>query len=198
MGSSNVRNLAITNNLPHAILAELVGLEGQAELAGSGPPTQVVPPGATAGFDMHFKCHTEQVRFVETVRTPAFMEGSREGSRRHSPVLLCSSGGQLIACLRPGPKCSVGGKTSRTPRKRSCVAVIDDVWLMRSPAGVDSSLQNQDTVSFPFVCLLKVFRKVLKVSINKGAEHQFSVLVHTVPVSVELDQAEVTIEVRRQ
>lgn len=61
VGSSNFRNLAITNNLPHAVLAELVGLEGQAELGGNGPPTQVVPSGATAGFDIHFKCHIEQV-----------------------------------------------------------------------------------------------------------------------------------------
>lgn len=62
VGSANVRNLAVTNNLPHAILAELLGLEGRSELAGSGPPAQVVPAGATAGFDMHFKCHTEQAR----------------------------------------------------------------------------------------------------------------------------------------
>lgn len=61
VGSSNVRNLAVTNNLPQAVLAELVGLEGQSELAGTGPPAQVVPAGATAGFDVHFKCHTEQV-----------------------------------------------------------------------------------------------------------------------------------------
>lgn len=61
VGSSNVRNLAVTNNLPHAILAELVGLEGQSELEGTGPAAQVVPAGATAGFDVHFKCHTEQV-----------------------------------------------------------------------------------------------------------------------------------------
>lgn len=61
VGSSNVRNLAVTNNLPQAVLAELVGLEGQSELAGTGLPAQVVPAGATAGFDVHFKCHTEQV-----------------------------------------------------------------------------------------------------------------------------------------
>lgn len=61
VGSSNVRNLAVTNNLPQAVLAALVGLEGQSELAGTGPPAQVVPAGATAGFDVHFKCHTEQV-----------------------------------------------------------------------------------------------------------------------------------------
>lgn len=61
VGSSNVRNLAVTNNLPQAVLAELVGLEGQSELAGTSPPAQVVPAGATAGFDVHFKCHTEQV-----------------------------------------------------------------------------------------------------------------------------------------
>lgn len=61
VGSANVRNFAVTNSLPHAVLVELVGIEGQSELAGTGPPAQVVPAGATAGFDMHFKCHTEQV-----------------------------------------------------------------------------------------------------------------------------------------
>lgn len=69
VGSSNVRNLAVTNNLPQAILAELVGLEGQSELAGTGPPAQVVPAGATAGFDVHFKCHTEQVTLETRVGT---------------------------------------------------------------------------------------------------------------------------------
>eukprot|EP00903_Cladosiphon_okamuranus_P009303 g8875.t1 len=99
VGSSNVRNLAVTNNLPQAVLAELVGLEGQSELAGTGPPAQVVPAGATAGFDVHFKCHTEQV-----------------------------------------------------------------------------------------------YRKALKLSINKGAVHQFSLLAHTVPVSIELDREEVVMK----
>lgn len=61
VGSANVRNLAITNDLPHAVLAELLGVEGQSELVGSGPPAQVVPAGVTAGFDVHFKCQTEQV-----------------------------------------------------------------------------------------------------------------------------------------
>ena len=64
IGSANVRNFAVTNNLPHAVLAELVGIEGQSELAGTGPLAQVVPAGATAGFDVHFKCHTEQVGLV--------------------------------------------------------------------------------------------------------------------------------------
>lgn len=64
VGSSNVRNLAVTNNLAQAVLVELVGLEGQSELAGTGPPAQVVPAGATAGFDVHFKCNTEQVCHV--------------------------------------------------------------------------------------------------------------------------------------
>lgn len=61
VGSPNVRNLAVTNNLPQAVLLELVGLESQSELIGTGPPAQVVPAGATAGFDVHFKCNTEQV-----------------------------------------------------------------------------------------------------------------------------------------
>lgn len=76
--------------------------------------------------------------------------------------------------------------------------MVDDDWLMRSPAGVDSSLWIRNHGIFPFVRLLKVFKKALKVSINKGAEHQFSVLAHTVPVSVKLDQTEVTMEVRKQ
>ncbi|CAN0519276.1 unnamed protein product, partial [Ectocarpus sp. 12 AP-2014] len=54
VGSSNVRNLTVTNNLQQAVLAALVGLESQLELAGTGPPAQVVPAGATAGFDVHF------------------------------------------------------------------------------------------------------------------------------------------------
>lgn len=62
IGSANVRNLAITNTLAHAVLAELLDVEEQAELQGSRPLAQVVPAGATAGFDVHFKCSTEQVR----------------------------------------------------------------------------------------------------------------------------------------
>lgn len=42
----------------------------------------------------------------------------------------------------------------------------------------------------------KVYRKALKLTVNKGAVHQFSLLAHTVPVSVELDQDEVAMEVR--
>lgn len=68
VGSSNVRNLAVTNNLPQAVFAKLVGLEGQSELEGTGPPAQVVPAGATAGFDVHFKCNTEQVmRYIQKI-----------------------------------------------------------------------------------------------------------------------------------
>ncbi|CAN0296790.1 unnamed protein product, partial [Hapterophycus canaliculatus] len=102
VGSSNVRNLAVTNNLPQAVLLELVGLEGQPELVGTGPPAQVVPAGATAGFDVHFRCSTEQV-----------------------------------------------------------------------------------------------YRKALKVCINNGAVYQFSLLAHTVPVSVELDRDEVEMQVNK-
>lgn len=42
----------------------------------------------------------------------------------------------------------------------------------------------------------QVYRKALKLSVNQGAVHQFSLLAHTVPVSVELDQDEVAMEVR--
>ena len=66
-----MRNLAVTNNLPQVVLVELVGLEGQSELAGTGPPAQVVPAGATAGFDVHFKCHTEQVMLRAAVAAAA-------------------------------------------------------------------------------------------------------------------------------
>lgn len=81
VGSANVRNLAVTNNLPHAILAELLGLDGRSELAGSGPPAQVVPAGATAGFDMHFKCHTEQAR-------PSVLQASTLFCTTHARYLL--------------------------------------------------------------------------------------------------------------
>lgn len=40
-----------------------------------------------------------------------------------------------------------------------------------------------------------MYRKALKVSINNGAVHQFSLLAHTVPVSVELDKEEVVMKV---
>lgn len=42
----------------------------------------------------------------------------------------------------------------------------------------------------------QVYRKALKLSLNRGAVHQFSLLVHTVPVSVQLDQDEISMEVR--
>lgn len=62
VGSANVRNLAVTNHLPHAILIEISGLDSRGELSGSGPLSQVVPSNGTAGFDVHFSCQTEQVR----------------------------------------------------------------------------------------------------------------------------------------
>lgn len=116
VGSANVRNLAITNNLPHAVLAQLVGLEGQSELVGTGPPAQVVPAGATAGFDVHFKCNTEQVQTSEgsrvgrrvgrrpAVRKPSLSE-DREGRGRGS-----GDGGSrfvFAACLRRNRVCNV-------------------------------------------------------------------------------------------
>lgn len=36
----------------------------------------------------------------------------------------------------------------------------------------------------------------MKLSINNGAMHQFSLLAHTVPVSIELDREEVVMKVR--
>ncbi|CAM9172605.1 unnamed protein product [Choristocarpus tenellus] len=60
LGSSNARNSAITNKLQHSILVELLGT-GLPELLGSGPAAQVIPAGATAGFDINFKCNTEQL-----------------------------------------------------------------------------------------------------------------------------------------
>lgn len=58
LGSTCVKNFAVANELEHCVLVSLVDLG--AELVASGPPSQVVPAGATAGFDIHFSCSAEQ------------------------------------------------------------------------------------------------------------------------------------------
>lgn len=40
-----------------------------------------------------------------------------------------------------------------------------------------------------------MYRKALKLAVNRGATHQFSLLAQTVPVSIELGGDEVTMEV---
>lgn len=56
----------------------------------------------------------------------------------------------------------------------------------------------QSFVRNPSRSFLKIYRKALKVCINNGAVHQFSLLAHTVPVSVELDQDEMVMTVRHR
>ena len=117
VGSSNVRNLAVTNNLPQVVLVELVGLEGQSELAGTGPPAQVVPAGATAGFDVHFKCHTEQVMMRAAVAADAAapapsVSADRHFDRRESNTTRGGEG--LVQSLHRVQK----GLQLRTPRGR--------------------------------------------------------------------------------
>ena len=50
-----VRNFSVMNELRSACLVAIeVGAED--ELQGTTPPSQVIPPGASAGFDIVFKC----------------------------------------------------------------------------------------------------------------------------------------------
>lgn len=73
---------------------------------------------------------------------------------------------------------------SRRARAFACV---------RSLSPTTRSINKQST---PAARTTQVYRKALKLSVNKGAVHQFSLLAHTVPVSVELDQDEIALEVR--
>lgn len=95
-----MRNLAVTNHLPHSVLAEIVGLEGQEELIGSGPPAQVVPAGATAGFDVHFKCQTEQVRSQSVTRCSFNQSLNEKDCSMRIPALFFSSQTAVVRCSR--------------------------------------------------------------------------------------------------
>ena len=52
MNSVNVKSFAVCNTLQRTILVELSGLEN--ELGATKPTSQIIPMGATAGFDLNF------------------------------------------------------------------------------------------------------------------------------------------------
>jgi hypothetical protein len=51
------QNFAVTNDLPRTVIVALGKLD--AEVESSGPASQVVPAGSTAGFDVKFSCAHE-------------------------------------------------------------------------------------------------------------------------------------------
>ncbi len=55
VGSDNVKNFGVINDLQQTVLVELKLPEGLVDLAATSPLAQVIPPGATAGFDIRFR-----------------------------------------------------------------------------------------------------------------------------------------------
>ena len=56
VSSVSSKNFSVANDLSRTVLCSLGRLEP--ELAASTPPSQVIPSGATAGFDITFECST--------------------------------------------------------------------------------------------------------------------------------------------
>ena len=60
VNSTTKKSFAVSNDLKQTILVELLITNGHEELQNTSPLSQVIPPGATAGFDVTFFSRVEQ------------------------------------------------------------------------------------------------------------------------------------------